>query len=236
MRTTRGIFVTGTDTGVGKTAVAVALLRGLAAAGLPAVGMKPVAAGFEPGSAANADVIALTAAGGVAARPGDINPYAFAPAIAPHIAAARAGTAIDLAVIAAAYARLAAAARAIVVEGAGGVLVPLGAETSMLDIADRLALPVLLVVGIRLGCLNHALLSAEGIRARGLELRGWVANRIDPAMPAADDNVAALAARLPAPLIADVGWHGPGATVAPWTAAQLARLGFDAGDDPACRA
>jgi len=200
---TRGMFVTGTDTGVGKTVVAAALLRALVRDGCRAVGMKPVAAGLDPGMAVHADVAALIAAGNVAASFADVSPYVFAPPIAPHIAAANAGCAVDLERIADAYARLAAAADAVVVEGAGGVFVPLGRRIDMLDIARRLDLPVLLVVGIRLGCINHALLSAHAIAARGLRLAGWVANRIDPAMPEADANVAALAERLPAPLAAD---------------------------------
>jgi dethiobiotin synthetase len=136
-----------------------------------------------------------------------VNPYWFAPPIAPHLAAAAAGVAIDLDAIAAAHTRLAAAADVVVVEGAGGALVPLSERHDMLDIPARLGLPVLLVVGIRLGCLNHALLSALAINARGLRLAGWVANRIDPSMSAADSNVAALVVRLKAPLIADIRWH-----------------------------
>jgi dethiobiotin synthetase len=206
------MFVTGTDTGVGKTVVAAALLRALARAGLRAVGMKPVAAGLDPDASVHADVAVLIAAGNVAASPADVNPYSFAPPIAPHLAAANAGCAIDLERIADAYARLAAAADAVVVEGAGGVFVPLGRGIDMLDIARRLDLPVLLVVGIRLGCLNHALLSAHALAARGLRLAGWVANRIDPAMPEADANVAALVERLPAPLVADLAFGERDAT------------------------
>ena len=141
--------------------------------------MKPVAAGLAPGETVHADARALIAAGNVAAAPADVNPFVFAPPIAPELAARAAGATIDLDRIAAAYARLAATADAIVVEGAGGALVPLGRGTDMLDIPARLGLPVLLVVGIRLGCLNHALLSALAISARGLRFAGWVANRID---------------------------------------------------------
>ena len=204
---TKGIFVTGTDTGVGKTLVAVAMLRALVADGVRAVGMKPVAAGVAPDANVHADVAALGAAGNVDAPLPDVNPYSFAPAVAPHLAAARAGVAIDLAVIAAAYRRLSARADVVVVEGAGGAFVPLGPRADMLDIAAALGLPVLLVVGVRLGCLNHALLSAVAIAARGLPLAGWVANRIDPAMEAGSANVAALAERLPAPLVADFAWR-----------------------------
>lgn len=222
----RGLFVAGTDTGVGKTRVAVALLRALAAAGTRAIGMKPVAAGVARGAAINADVLALAAASGVEAPQADVNPYGFAPAIAPHVAAERAGVAIDLETIAAAYGRLAARADVVVVEGAGGVLVPLGPRHDMLDVAARLRLPVVLVVGIRLGCLNHALLSALALAARGVELRGWIANRIDPAMEAQDESVAALAGRLPAPLVADLALV-PSGTPPPLPARSLRALGLD---------
>lgn len=205
----RAIFVTGTDTGVGKTVVAVALLRALAASGKRAAGMKPVSAGIDAGASVNADVAALMHAGNVDMSVADCNPFAFAPAIAPHLAAADAGVAIDLAVIAAAYERLAERSDVVVVEGAGGARVPLDAQHDMLDIALRLRLPVLLVVGMRLGCLNHALLSADAIRARGLRLSGWVANCIDPQMRAAAANVSDLAARLGLPPIAQFAWGEP---------------------------
>ncbi len=223
---TCGIFITGTDTGVGKTVVAAALLRGLVASGIRAVGMKPVAAGLERGGEVGADAAALIAAGNVRAPLGDVSPYSFVPAIAPHVAAADAGVVIDLDVIVAAYRRLADRADAVVVEGAGGALVPLSAGADMLDIAARLGLPVLLVVGVRLGCLNHALLSTLAINARGLRLAGWIANRIDPAMQAADAGVAALAGRLPAPLVADFAWHQGTAPTPRLSAAALRALGF----------
>lgn len=206
----RGIFVCGTDTGVGKTRVAAALLRGLAADGIRAVGMKPVASGIEPGAEWNEDVLALRAASDAAAvkaaRPEDLNPYAFVPAIAPHLASAQAGSTIDIEVIDAAARRLAGGGSAVVVEGAGGALVPLSSRSDMLDIAVALRLPVLLVVGVRLGCINHALLSALAIRSRGLMLSAWVANRIDPTMAEADANVATLERALAAPLLADLPW------------------------------
>ncbi len=203
---TRGVFVTGTDTGIGKTRIAVALLRALTAAGIDAAGMKPVAAGIGPGAELNDDVAALAAADGLSLPVELRNPYAFAPAIAPHLAARDAGVVIDPERIAAAFDRIAAPGRFVVVEGAGGVLVPLGPETDVLDLPKRLALPVLLVVGVRLGCLNHALLSARAIAARGLRLAGWVANRVDPAMARGDDSVAALAERLGSPPLADLAW------------------------------
>jgi len=221
-RRLRGIFVTGTDTGVGKTHVAVALVHALRDAGVRVAGMKPVAAGIAADESMNADVAALAAADGLAVPLRDRNPYAFVPAIAPHLAAREAGERIDLAPIAAAYVRLGTVVDVIVAEGAGGALVPLDATTDMLDVARRLRLPVLLVVGVRLGCLNHALLSAQAIAARGLALAGWVANRIDPAMARGDDNVADLATRLRAPCLADVA-YGAAPQFAP---AALRMLGF----------
>ncbi len=227
----RGIFITGTDTGVGKTDVAAALLRALTGAGYRAIGMKPVAAGVEAGEAVNADVRALVAAGNVTAPLADVNPFAFPPPIAPELAARAAGVSINLDRIESSYARLAAMADAVVVEGAGGVLVPLGHTTDMLDIPARLGLPVVLVVGIRLGCLNHALLSALAIAARGVRFVGWVANRIDPDMLEGDANVAALAARLPAPLCADFAWRATGARAFTMGRATLRELGFEPRSD-----
>jgi len=219
--TARGLFVTGTDTGVGKTVACVALLHALVASGVRAIGMKPIAAGVDEGSDVNADVAALAAAGNVDAPLADRNPYAFLEPIAPHIAAMHEGVTIDLARIAQAYARLAARADVVIVEGAGGVLVPLGPRCDMLDIPKRLALPVVLVVGVRLGCLSHALSAELAVRARGLRLAGWIATRIDPAMTQADASVAALRERLPAPLIADLA--GAGAPI-PREALRLAGL------------
>jgi dethiobiotin synthetase len=223
---TRGIFVTGTDTGVGKTIVAAALLRGLKSAGGRAVGMKPVAAGLDEGETVPADSRMLIVAGNVDAPIGDVTPYAFAPPIAPELAARAVGVTIDLDVVAAAYSRLAAIADAVVVEGAGGVLVPLGRATDMLDLPARLHLPVLLVVGIRLGCLNHALLSALAIRARGLTLAGWVANRIDPAMREGDANVSALTERLGASPCADFAWRDDASSAFAFERAAVRGLGF----------
>jgi dethiobiotin synthetase len=201
-----GLFVTGTDTGVGKTHVTVALLAALRLAGVRAVGMKPVAAGIDAGRQCNADVTALAAADGMEVDAADRNPYAFVPAIAPHLAAREVNVSIDPAVIEVAFGRLCAVASVVLVEGAGGVRVPLAPGFDMLDVAARLGLPVLLVVGVRLGCLNHALLSADAIRARGLRMAGWVANRMDPHMARTDDNIAALAELLELAPVADRRW------------------------------
>ncbi|MEO7726042.1 MAG: dethiobiotin synthase [Burkholderiales bacterium] len=202
----RGHFITGTDTGVGKTLIACALLHALTKAGKRSVGMKPVAAGAVATSEGlvNDDVAQLRAASSVPAALRIVNPYCFEPAIAPHIAAAQAGVAIDLAHIARAYAQLAAIADSVIVEGAGGFCVPLNGHADTADLAQQFALPIILVVGVRLGCINHALLTAQAIRARGLRLAGWVANCIDAAMPVAAENIAALAERLNAPLLGTV--------------------------------
>ena len=204
----RGLFVTGTDTGVGKTRVAVALIHALRAQGLRVAAMKPVAAGHAAGKL-NEDVVALLQAANIDADVCDVNPYAFAEPIAPHIAAELAGVRIELDVVAAAYSRLAAAADVVVVEGAGGWRVPLTEHEDTADLAQRLGLPVVLVVGLRLGCLNHALLTAESVAHRRLPWAGWVGNHIEPAMPQAAENVAALHARLPGPCLGVQSFLGP---------------------------
>jgi len=195
-----GLFVTGTDTGVGKTRVAVALIHTLRAQGLRVAAMKPVAAGSMAGEL-NEDVVALMQATNVEAEVRDVNPYAFEQPIAPHLAAHLAGVRIELSVIVEAYSRLAATADVVVVEGAGGWRVPLNEREDMADLAQALGLPIVLVVGLRLGCLNHALLTAESIARRHLPWAGWVGNSIDPAMAHQAPNLAALRERLPAPCL-----------------------------------
>lgn len=199
-------FVTGTDTGVGKTLVSAGLLHALARHHRRVVGMKPVAAGVVPwgSDVASEDAIALRAASTLAVPAALDNPVLLPDPLSPHIAAARAGVHIDIAAIVQSYQALAGQADAVVVEGAGGFHVPLSDTRTGADLAQALALPVVLVVGLRLGCLNHALLTAEAVRARGLTLAGWVANRVDPAMLAADENIAYLRAQLQAPLLAEV--------------------------------
>lgn len=206
--TARGYFVTGTDTGVGKTLVSAALLHAFAMRGLRAVGMKPVAAGCEwrDGVMYWTDVEQLCAAGNVVAAQALVNPYRFEPAIAPHIAAAQAGVTIRLDVIAQAYTLLQAQSDVVIVEGAGGFRVPLNDHQDMAALASQLSLPVILVVGMRLGCINHALLSAEAIHHSGLPLAGWVANCIEPDMMHLNENIATLQHRLPGPLLGIAPW------------------------------
>ena len=204
-----GCFVTGTDTGVGKTLVSTGLLHALAPHHRRVVGMKPVAAGVVPWGEdwASEDAIALRSASTLAVAPELDNPVLLLDPLSPHIAAERAGVQIDIAAIVRSYQALAAEADAVVVEGAGGFHVPLTDTQTGADLAQALALPVVLVVGLRLGCLSHALLTAEAIRARGLVLVGWVANRVDPEMEAADENIGYLRARLGVPLLAEVPYQ-----------------------------
>lgn len=205
----RAWFVTGTDTGVGKTRASVALLHALRGRHARCVGMKPVAAGTDA-DGQNEDVVALRAASNVVVAERLINPVLLHDAVSPHIAARRAGVTIEIDVIVAAWQALAREADAAIVEGAGGFLVPLSETTTGADLAQALGLPVILVVGLRLGCLNHALLTRDAIRARGLPLAGWIVNRLDPTMPEQDANIDYLRAQLAAPLLADWSWQ-PGA-------------------------
>lgn len=196
-------FVTGTDTEIGKTLVSSTLLHVLAEGGLRAAGMKPVAAGAQlrDGAWHNEDVDALAAASSVAVPPELAAPYLLREAAAPHIAAAMEGVTIDPEHIHACYDRIGDMAQAVVVEGVGGFRVPFSARYDSADMAQQFGLPVIMVVGLRLGCLNHALLTAEAIAARGLKLAGWVGNVVDLGMRHGMANVEALAARLPAPLL-----------------------------------
>jgi dethiobiotin synthetase len=204
----KGCFVTGTDTGVGKTLASAALLHALAHHHRRVVGMKPVAAGAVriAGEYTNEDVLALRAASTICVAPEMDNPVLLPDPISPHIAAQRVGQRIDITELSRRYRRLESRADFVVVEGAGGFHVPLTETHTGADLAVALALPVVLVVGLRLGCLNHALLTAEAIHARDLQIAGWIANRIDPEMQAQEDNIAYLKSRLRTPLLADIAW------------------------------
>ena len=202
-------FITGTDTGIGKTFVTCALLYTLKAQGIAAIGMKPIAAGGEmtPDGLRNDDVEALHLASGVKLQVEDLNCYLLSEPIAPHIAAANEDIDIDLDVIRLRFDQLAELADVVLVEGVGGFIVPLGDNITTADLAQDLDLPVILVVGMRLGGLNHALLTQEAILVRGLTLAGWVANQIDPHMAELDANVDALEERIRAPLLGVIEWQ-----------------------------
>ena len=202
-------FITGTDTGVGTTFVTCALLYTLKAQGIAAIGMKPIAAGGEmtPDGLNNEDVEALQLASVVKQQREDLNCYLLSEPIAPHIAAANEDIDIDLDVIRQRFDQLAELADVVLVEGVGGFIVPLGDNINTADLAQNLDLPVILVVGMRLGCLNHALLTQEAILARGLTLAGWVANQIDPHMAELDANIEALEERIRAPLLGVIEWQ-----------------------------
>jgi dethiobiotin synthetase len=208
----QGFYVTGTDTGIGKTLASSALLHALHARGLRAVGMKPVASGCEATADGwrNEDALALRAASDPTPAYADINPYALPLPLAPELAARDAGVEVELAPLLAAHARLQALAPQVVVEGVGGWEAPLSGSLRQADLVRALGLPVVLVVGLRLGCLNHAILSARAIAADGFPLLGWIGNAIDPDMACREEQRAMLQARLAAPCL---GWlpHESGA-------------------------
>jgi len=212
-----GWFITGTDTGVGKTRIACLLLEALAREGRRAIGMKPVASGCRETAVGlrSEDAESLLAASGGSVDYAEINPYAFVPAIAPHLAARETGIEIRLEKILDNFQHLQQKAPWLVVEGVGGWEVPLGEHLTMAEVARAMRLPVILVVGLRLGCLNHALLTASAIRREGVPLAGWIANQIDPAMTHVNENIAALNERIPAPLLARFPYRSPGYHGAP---------------------
>lgn len=200
----QAFFVTGTDTEVGKTTIAAGLLHAARAAGLSTAAAKPVASGCEltPQGLRNSDALALLGESTVALRYEQVNPFAFAPAIAPHLAAREAGVELNMAALAEPVRQvLALGADFTLVEGAGGWRVPLAGTSNLSDLAIDLQLPVILVVGVRLGCINHALLSAEAIERDGLLLAGWVANIVDAHTSRLEENIATLVERLPAPCL-----------------------------------
>jgi dethiobiotin synthetase len=201
---TRGVFVTGTDTGVGKTLAACALIHALAAHGVATMPMKPIAAGAEAigGALLNDDTRALLdAAGRDVSFAAQATPILLREPMAPHIAARREGVTISLDRVLAAFERSGAEGKFMVVEGVGGFRVPLDEVLDTADLAQALGLPVVLVVGMRLGCLNHALLTAQAIKATKLKLAGWIASCIDPQMNGLEENVDALRTRIDAPLL-----------------------------------
>ena len=195
------LFVTGTDTGVGKTVVSAALLHAFRAHGRRAVGMKPVASGCEraPEGWRNEDALALQAASDPWPPYDDVNPYALPAPLAPEIAARDAGVAVQLGVLVSAFERLHPLADMVLVEGVGGWAAPLTATLDQRHLVQELRLPVVLVVGMRLGCINHARLSARAIQEDGARLVGWIANEVDPVMARRDENFALLSARMPVP-------------------------------------
>lgn len=204
---TRAFFLTGTDTEVGKTTVCAGLLHAARRTGLSTLGAKPIASGCERTAQGlrNSDALALMAQSSIVLPYEAINPFALEPAIAPHIAAREAGVALSLdALVSPMREVLALQAGFTLVEGAGGWRVPLAGRANFSDLAVALGLPVILVVGVRLGCINHALLTAEAIAHDGLTLAGWVANIVDPHTSRLEENLATLGERLPAPCLGRV--------------------------------
>ncbi|MDH5633401.1 MAG: dethiobiotin synthase [Gammaproteobacteria bacterium] len=206
MTRARGYFVAGTDTGVGKTLVSAALVRAFADGGRRVVGLKPVASGSDPTPAGlrNADALALMAEASVELPYDVVNPYVFEPAIAPHLAAAEKNLSIDAQNITRIVDNVREQVDIVVVEGVGGWHVPLNRQQDTADLAVMLGLPVILVVGMRLGCLNHAVLTANAIAAVGLPLVGWIANSIDPQFERFAQNLDELQTRIAAPLLGTI--------------------------------
>ena len=194
----QAFFITGTDTGIGKTYTACKLIQQYVAQGYKVVGMKPVAAGCDwvDGQWVNDDVLKLEAASNVKAPRALTNPYSFKQPIAPHIAAEKEGKTIELALIKQAFDELCKLADIVIVEGAGGLLVPLNDECDTADLAKALNIPIIVVVGIKLGCINHALLTVEAIKARNCLIEGWIANKMDPTMLCCEENIASIAKKL----------------------------------------
>jgi dethiobiotin synthetase len=221
----QGFFITGTDTGVGKTLVAVALTRALVARGLRTAVMKPVAAGSvrTPDGPRNDDAVELLAASNVKAAYEDVNPWLLTTAASPHLAARHDGVSIGHEKIAIAYRRLAAVSDLVLVEGAGGWLAPISATETMADVAEKLELPVIFVVGLRLGCLNHALLTREAIRSSGLPFAGWIANKMQSEMALAGANIDSIATRFRTPPLGIVpAGVAPASAAAPDWAIEVA--------------
>jgi len=223
--TGRGIFVTGTDTAVGKTVVACGLARGFRAHGARVAVMKPVASGATrtPAGLRNADALALIEAAQATTPYALVNPYCFEPPISPHIAAKEAMIEVDIATIRRNFESLAADADWVVIEGAGGWFAPISERQTMADLVWALAVPALMVVGVRLGCLNHAQLTRLAIEARGVSFAGWIASGVDPAMARTAENLASLERLLGEPALA-VAACEPGAAASLTLEAAAARL------------
>lgn len=210
-KTEQGYFITGTDTEIGKTYCSVQLVRQLCAQGHKVVALKPVASGCQQTESGlrNGDALQLIQAANLSLDYQRINRYAFEPAIAPHIAAAQASVDIDLRLIAEDLDFAASQADKVIVEAVGGWMVPLTNTESVADLAKQLQLPVIIVVGIRLGCINHALLTIEQIQSSGVAVKGWVANHIEPSLQNAAEQVEAIRLRTDLPCLAEFGFdHG----------------------------
>lgn len=222
----QGFFITGTDTGIGKTTATRLLMKAVRQAGYSVAAMKPVASGCEktPAGLRNHDALQLIEASTVTLPYELVNPYAFEPAIAPHLAAKAVGTAIEIDPIVRCYREISQQVDIVFVEGVGGWKVPIDESRTMAHVAAALALPVVLVVGIRLGCLNHALLSYENITHGQLSLRGWVANCIEPDMPFGDDNITYLENHTRQPLLAKIPYIKSSATEPPESNIDLTAL------------
>ncbi|MEO5574330.1 MAG: dethiobiotin synthase [Gammaproteobacteria bacterium] len=201
--TARGFFVTGTDTNAGKTWIAAGLLSALGARGHSTATMKPIASGCTqtPNGLRNDDALLLMRHASLPLPYECVNPYAFAAPVAPHIAAQASGRVIEIAPLKMIFEKISSQADYVIVEGVGGWKVPINVHETTVDLAVALNLPVILVVGMRLGCLNHALLTCNSIVSYGLTLAGWVANTIDTSYLEFDANVQALHNRIPAPLL-----------------------------------
>jgi len=209
---TQSYFVTGTDTGIGKTYISLALIKYLQQQGQTVLGMKPVASGCErlEEGLRNEDALLLQAAASIKIAYESINPYAFELAVSPHIAAAQAGEEIKIQTIVKQYKDLSAMTDTVIVEGVGGWLVPLNQEQTVADLAVQLNLPVIVVVGMRLGCINQARLTFESIRQRGVTCKGWVANCIDPDMQALNENIETIQQGANMPLLATFPYASKG--------------------------
>ncbi len=189
-----GFFITGTDTEIGKTFVSSLLIKLLVEEGLQVTGMKPIASGAKivDGVLKNEDALSLIQASNVSSDYKNINPYVFEPPVSPHLAAEQAGVEINIDDIQKHFSRLQEISDVVIVEGVGGWYAPISCHTTVADLAEILGLPVILVVGLRLGCLNHALLTAQALRQSGIPIAGWIANHVDNAFSSADKNISTL--------------------------------------------